>query len=174
MWHPQGWAGLAWGLTLLPASCLLAQRPRNRTIPDSMSQVAACCALQWWRGAPAGSTRFSRMDDAARVIVLAVFQGSGLLFALLGFPLYRRWVRPNSFYGFRTKKTLRDRETWYEVNRTGGLWFALTGVATAAAASLNSLLGTETVTAAWINIGVCVAGLLVTMIQVFKSLAAHE
>lgn len=44
----------------------------------------------------------------------------GLLFILLGVPLMKKKIHPNSFYGFRTEKALRSDETWYEINSYGG------------------------------------------------------
>lgn len=45
----------------------------------------------------------------------------GSIFALLGVPLAARLVPPNGVYGFRTAATLRDRATWYRVNRVAGI-----------------------------------------------------
>ncbi len=42
----------------------------------------------------------------------------GILTAL---PLARRKVPPNVWYGFRTRRTLSNRELWYEANYLGGL-----------------------------------------------------
>ena len=44
----------------------------------------------------------------------------GLLYIGLGIPLLLGRVRPNSFYGCRTRKTLSDETIWYAVNRVGG------------------------------------------------------
>lgn len=51
--------------------------------------------------------------------------GIGLLMAGLGIPMMLRKVKPNYFYGFRTKKTLSDEKIWYEANAYAGrllLW----------------------------------------------------
>ena len=39
-----------------------------------------------------------------------------VILALLALPLVFRWVPPNHLYGFRTSRTLADRELWYRVN----------------------------------------------------------
>lgn len=44
----------------------------------------------------------------------------GLLFVLLGTPLVKKKVSPNSLYGFRTEKALASDENWYEINSYGG------------------------------------------------------
>lgn len=38
------------------------------------------------------------------------------LFVLLAIPLLRRRVRPNPWYGYRTRATLSDEAVWYEAN----------------------------------------------------------
>ncbi len=44
----------------------------------------------------------------------------GVLYIVLGIPLWRRIVPPNGLYGFRTKLTLSSAEVWYEVNERSG------------------------------------------------------
>jgi hypothetical protein len=54
-------------------------------------------------------------------LVLVVFEATALLFIALGIPLWRRKVRPNGLYGYRTPTTLKNERIWYEVNAgTGG------------------------------------------------------
>lgn len=49
---------------------------------------------------------------------------AGVLYVIMGIPLWRRSVPRNHAYGFRTKLTLSSDEIWYEVNqRTGKLLF---------------------------------------------------
>ena len=112
-------------------------------------------------------------DDPARVIILAVYVGSGTLFVLLGFPLYLRWIPPNRVYGIRTRKSLGDQSTWFEVNRVAGYWLMITGGATATAATLTSLGGVASTTSVWIIVATCTACLLVGVIRVFKTLAGR-
>ena len=49
-----------------------------------------------------------------------VFVAIGIIFAALGVPLLRGRVRPNFWYGCRTRKTLSDERIWYAVNRVTG------------------------------------------------------
>lgn len=58
------------------------------------------------------------------------FLGTGLLFVLLGLPMWRSMVGPNSFYGVRLPSTLNDPEVWYEVNARSGLDMVWLGCAT--------------------------------------------
>ncbi len=60
----------------------------------------------------------------------------GLLMVVLAVPLIKRKVKPNWFYGFRVSQTLRDPETWYEVNAHFGRRLLATGVATTLTALL--------------------------------------
>ena len=48
------------------------------------------------------------------------FTAAGALFIALGVPLLRGRVRPNSWYGCRTEKTLSGEKVWYAVNRVTG------------------------------------------------------
>lgn len=44
----------------------------------------------------------------------------------LAVPLMLRWVKPNCWYGFRTRKTLSNERVWYEANAyTGRLLLGL-------------------------------------------------
>ena len=49
-----------------------------------------------------------------------LFTAAGTLFIALGIPLLRGRVRPNSWYGCRTEKTLSEEKVWYAVNRVAG------------------------------------------------------
>lgn len=55
------------------------------------------------------------------------FVCQGLLFIILGLPLYLKKIGPNGFYGFRTSKTLSDPNIWYAVNRIGGIDISIAG-----------------------------------------------
>lgn len=54
--------------------------------------------------------------------------GLGIVYVALGYPLYRRTVGPNSFYGFRIRQTLHDPDVWYPVNERSGKYFIVTGL----------------------------------------------
>ena len=57
-----------------------------------------------------------------------LFAGVGLLFVVLSVPLIQGRVPPNSFYGFRTAKSLSDPKIWYEINRISGVDLLIAGV----------------------------------------------
>lgn len=67
------------------------------------------------------------MDDVVAAALL--FTAVGLLFVGLGVPLLRGRVRPNSWCGCRTEKTLSDEKVWYAVNRVTGGHLVAGGVA---------------------------------------------
>lgn len=48
------------------------------------------------------------------------FAAVGILYIGLGIPLVLGQVKPNSWYGCRTRKTLSDERIWYAVNRVTG------------------------------------------------------
>ncbi|CAN5688179.1 hypothetical protein BH23CHL5_BH23CHL5_18350 [soil metagenome] len=66
--------------------------------------------------------------------VLGIFTGVslGLTFAIVGLPFWQAKVRPNRWYGFRTRATLLDTKTWYDVNQVTGRLMTLAGVLLAA------------------------------------------
>ena len=45
---------------------------------------------------------------------------SAVLLIALAIPLWMRRVPPNRFYGVRTRATLADEATWYDVNARSG------------------------------------------------------
>lgn len=55
------------------------------------------------------------------------FCGVGLLFIALSIPLIQERVPPNSFYGFRTAKSLSDPKIWYAINHRSGIDLLIAG-----------------------------------------------
>lgn len=53
---------------------------------------------------------------------------SALLLMALAIPLWMRRVPPNRFYGVRTRATLADETTWYDVNARSGQDLLVAGV----------------------------------------------
>jgi uncharacterized membrane protein len=60
----------------------------------------------------------------------------GILFIAVSLPLIFEKVKPNRWYGFRTKKTLSDERIWYEANRVAGYDLLLAGIAIVAGSIL--------------------------------------
>jgi uncharacterized membrane protein len=52
----------------------------------------------------------------------------GLLLVALCVPMTYDKIPPNSFYGFRTPRTLSDPNVWYPANRVAGRNLALAGI----------------------------------------------
>ncbi len=67
-------------------------------------------------------------------LLMLLFAGSGLLLASISIPLIQRRIRPNLWYGFRTKRTLNDPTIWYEVNAYAGKRLLVNGFITILAA----------------------------------------
>lgn len=59
--------------------------------------------------------------------VLALCYGTGVLLVVLGIPLMRKRVAPNSTYGVRLPSTMADERVWYEINARGGRDLVLIG-----------------------------------------------
>lgn len=57
------------------------------------------------------------------------FSMIGLMYIILGVPLVLDKIKRNSFYGFRTEKTLSDDKYWFPVNKVTGKWFVAAGIA---------------------------------------------
>lgn len=70
-----------------------------------------------------------------------IFSAAGVVFIALGIPLLRGRVRPNSWYGCRTEKTLSDEKVWYAVNRVTGRDLAAGGIALIAGSLALLLFG---------------------------------
>jgi uncharacterized membrane protein len=81
------------------------------------------------------------MSDIALIALLFILDA--FLFIGLGIPLLQGQVPPNSWYGFRTRKTLSDEKTWYAVNRVTGRDMILAGVAIIISSLLLLIFGSK-------------------------------
>jgi uncharacterized membrane protein len=81
------------------------------------------------------------------VYIVLLFVLIGAVFIALGIPLKQGAVPPNRFYGFRTRKTLANKDIWYAVNRLMGIDMIRVGVVLVAASlivlALRKSLGPE-------------------------------
>lgn len=75
------------------------------------------------------------------LILMVVYILVGALFVGISIPLVQGRIKPNPWYGFRVKKTLRDPETWYAVNAYSGRRMVVLGAAVAIAGVVFSPLG---------------------------------
>ena len=72
------------------------------------------------------------------LILMLAYIAVGCLFVGIAIPLVQGKIKPNPWYGFRVKKTLRDPETWYAVNAYSGRRMVVLGAAVVAAGILLS------------------------------------
>lgn len=49
--------------------------------------------------------------------LLFMYSGGGFLLALLSLPLIAGKIKPNPYYGFRTRLTLEEPKIWYTANK---------------------------------------------------------
>ncbi len=44
---------------------------------------------------------------------------TGLIIVAISIPLYKGKIKPNHYYGMRTKKAFESEENWYKINKFG-------------------------------------------------------
>ena len=64
----------------------------------------------------------------ALLFLLFVFVGLGFVSIFVSLPLINEKVKPNPFYGFRVRATLKDPKVWYAANKYFGQRLLLAGV----------------------------------------------
>ncbi|HUL04638.1 MAG TPA: SdpI family protein [Gemmatimonadales bacterium] len=92
------------------------------------------------------------------------FVALGVLTIVVGYPLLRRWVPRNRWYGLRVAATFADPFVWYEANAAVGRDFVLLGAALLAVALL--LPRVVALPVAWytgVCVTLCVAGSLLSL-----------
>jgi uncharacterized membrane protein len=70
-----------------------------------------------------------------------LFPMLGLLLVALGYPLARRRVRPNRWYGLRVPATFASERVWFEANAVAGRDLMLLGSAVGIAGLVLPLAG---------------------------------
>jgi hypothetical protein len=109
--------------------------------------------------------------DVGKTVVLLTFLGSGLLLTALSIPLIRGRVRPNTWYGFRVRRTLEDPAIWYPANRYAAKWMLGVALAfTTVAAALYAAPGLDLVRYALICAAVLLTGIALAVVQSFRYL----
>lgn len=104
------------------------------------------------------------------LLMLMYTIGGGLL-AALSIPLIAGKIGPNSWYGFRVKKTLSDPAIWFPVNAYSGKRLFIVGLVGGLFASVLYIVpNMEINTYALSCAGVTVGGLIVAVIQSFQYL----
>lgn len=66
--------------------------------------------------------------------------GIGILMIVIAIPMILEKIKPNIFYGFKTKKTLSDEKIWYPANKYAGKVMVGTGIAISILALLTYIL----------------------------------
>ena len=62
-----------------------------------------------------------------KIIISITFLFMGLLFIGVSIPLLYKKIKPNNWYGFRTRKTFSNEEIWYKANKYMGKGFIILG-----------------------------------------------
>jgi uncharacterized membrane protein len=70
-----------------------------------------------------------------------LFPAVGLLLAALGYPLARRRVRPNRWYGLRVPATFASERIWFDANAVAGRDMMVLGSAVGIAGLLLPVMG---------------------------------
>ncbi|MBI5929266.1 MAG: SdpI family protein [Chloroflexi bacterium] len=91
-------------------------------------------------------------------LLLVMFAGTGLLLAALAIPMMQRRVKPNGWYGFRTKSTLSNPDLWYDANAYAGRLLLIFGVLVVVSSILLALVPDITID------GYSIVMLVVTMV----------
>jgi hypothetical protein len=99
------------------------------------------------------------------LLITLAATGAGGLFALLGWPQFRGWVKPNQLYGFRTNVTLRDDVAWYAANRVAGFWLIAAGIAIAGGAVATYLAGVAPLVRLFISLVTGLGGVIVMAVR---------
>ena len=67
----------------------------------------------------------NKMDSFTLIIIFVL---AGFMEVILGMPLLLEKIKPNWFYGFRTPKTMSNKEIWYKSNKYLGRDFIIIGI----------------------------------------------
>jgi hypothetical protein len=96
-----------------------------------------------------------------------VLESGALLIGAFSIPMWRRKIKPNGLYGFRTRLTLENPRIWYEVNASSGrnMFCFMLVMAPAAAALL--FIKTKTAASAFMTVYAVIigAGMLIITIK---------
>lgn len=74
------------------------------------------------------------------LLLAGLFVGGGLLLIALAIPLIQRRIKPNPWYGFRTRATLENEAVWYEINAYSGKRLLIAGIVIVFAAIVFALI----------------------------------
>jgi drug/metabolite transporter (DMT)-like permease len=69
-------------------------------------------------------------------LLMLLFTLSGLVLIGISVPLIQRRIKPNYWYGFRTRRTLDNPQIWYDVNAHAGQRLLVSGLITTVVAAV--------------------------------------
>jgi hypothetical protein len=89
---------------------------------------------------------------------------AGLAIVAVSWPLVKRMIGPNWFYGIRTKAAFASEEQWYNINEYGGRLFLKWGLVVAVIGLVGLALPASLCFAyIWASLAVIIAGLVVVI-----------
>ena len=104
-------------------------------------------------------------------ILFLLFFLAGLFQALISIPMILRRVKPNYWYGFRTRKTLENESVWYDVNEHAGTRLFISGILIMISAIVFLFVpGISVDTYSWLVLAVLVVTLGIGLTQSFRYL----
>jgi hypothetical protein len=108
------------------------------------------------------------------IVLLLIHIAIGFTLSILAIPLMQGSVPQNRWYGFRTKRTLADRELWYAANAYMGKWLLIMGVGIIGAAfGLYLVPGMDTGAYAFLATTVVIALTILLIVQSYQYLIRH-
>ena len=105
-------------------------------------------------------------------LLLWLYVAIGALMVLGAVPLIRRRVKPNIWYGLRTRTTLADESIWYEANVECGRHLAWLGALLIVAAVVLRITGIGALGYGLIGSGIAFVGAII--VAVIGSLNAER
>jgi len=108
-------------------------------------------------------------------VTIAPFIVMGLLMIILSIPMIQGRVKPNRWYGFRTRATLENPDIWYPANAYAGRLLLWLGVAIILASLLLVLIpGISENAYSLLVTGVLMLGLLIVVVLSLRYAKALE
>jgi len=94
---------------------------------------------------------------------------SGIIAVLVSWPLIKRKVRMNSFYGFRIKAAFESEQNWYDINAYGGRLLLGLGFLIITTGLFGLLLPLRLwITYAIVSLAVITVGLVISLIKTLR------
>lgn len=102
-------------------------------------------------------------------IIALVHVIAGIMVLTVSWPLIKRRIRMNAFYGFRIDAAFESEQRWYDINAYGGRMFFRWGLVIIITGLLGiSLLQKLLFTYAFASLVVILGGLLISVIKTLR------